>query len=59
MKIAFNILFVVGVLLLLVAIAGIFSANPSRVLNIKITSMVLFANTAFLLVILMKMFDKK
>jgi hypothetical protein len=58
MKIAQNVLLGIGVLLLVLAMAGGFSANPSRVFNIKITTVVLFANTAFLLAIIAKLFEK-
>jgi hypothetical protein len=59
MKVISNVLLLLGVLLLLLAVAGGLSANPSRVFNIKITTAVLFANTFFLLAILSKQCDKK
>ena len=59
MKTLSTILVVVGVVLLLVAVVGGVSANPSRVFHIKISSVILVANTAFLLAILAKMCDKK
>ena len=49
----------IGILLLFVAVAGILSANPSRVDHIKVTTVVLGADTLFLLAILSKLLEKK
>jgi len=59
MKMMPNILAGIGILMLIVAAAGIFSANPSRVDHIKVTTIVLGANTFFLLAIFKKLCDKK
>jgi hypothetical protein len=59
MKALPNVLAGVGILMLVVAVAGIFSANPSRVDHIKVTTIVLGANTFFLLAILGRLNCKK
>lgn len=61
MKMVPKILAAIGLLMLVVALAGVFSANPSRVDHIKVTTIVLGANTLFLLAILGKLCccDKK
>jgi hypothetical protein len=59
MKVMPNVLTGIGIVMLVVAVAGIFSANPSRVDHIKVTTVVLGADTLFLLAILAKLFDKK
>ena len=59
MKIVSNGLIAVGVLALVVAVAGIFSANPSRVDHIKVTTVVLGADTLFLLAIIIKLCCKE
>jgi len=56
MKAIPKILVGIGLLMLIVAIAGIFSGNPSRVDHIKVTTVVLGADTLFLLAILGKLF---
>lgn len=58
MKIIPKVLIGIGILMLIVAVAGIFSANPSRVFHIKITTVVLGADTLLLLAILAKLFEK-
>jgi hypothetical protein len=58
-KMISNVLAGIGVLMLIVAAAGVFSKNPSRVDHIKVTTVILGANTVFLLAILGKLCDKK
>jgi uncharacterized membrane protein len=59
MKMLPNILAVIGLLLLLVTLVGKFAGNPNTVMHYKLTSIVLLANTAFLLAILAKLSEKK
>ncbi|MBN1913437.1 MAG: hypothetical protein JW788_03460 [Candidatus Omnitrophica bacterium] len=54
-----ELLATLGIILLLLALVGRFLGNPARVAYIRITTVVLFANTAFLLAILSKLLEKK
>jgi hypothetical protein len=46
-----HVLSAIGLLLLLAAVAGAVIGNPSRVISFKVTTVILAANTVFLLAI--------
>jgi len=54
-----NVLLAIGVILLLLAAVGRFVGNPYRVLDLKVVTMILLGNTAVLLAVAAKLFEKK
>lgn len=58
MKILFNILVAGGLLLLVGGVVGKFVGRPQILVGLKVMNFVLLANTAILLAILVKLFEK-
>jgi hypothetical protein len=50
---------IAGLGVLIYTAAGILSANPSRVNNVQVSTMLIFTNTLFLLALLAKVYTNK
>jgi len=59
MKILFRVLVIVGLFLLASAAFGRFMGNRGVVVGLKLINAILLANTALLLAIIVKTFEKK
>jgi hypothetical protein len=59
MKIITNILIILGVLLLIIAGLGKFLGRPHLAQGVRLISLIILANTAFLIAILIKLTEKK
>jgi hypothetical protein len=59
MKILSGIFAVIGVLLLIIVIIGKLVGHPGIFLGVRLLSLLVLSNTAFLSAILIKIFEKK